>query len=293
MRNLLFFFTTFLASYVFSQSTASTLKIESGKPITLSWPDGRVAILKNYIQISPKISLDFQIHENTCNDFKGQICKYKIQFLESWSFMAWQKHPDAKKIGEIVKSTYGRIFEQEDYIAADSKDFYPIAKRLNPAEIECSDYSWIPGGGPSMSPKSVKIVRWENESMIENAETGLSENRTTGGAINVLLEKASSSQKLQIKSIKALTAGDFASTLLMFGDNVSWSLKDKNGELCQIAIKPAPLSSIFVPIDELKSQRPKAKDVLSLYLADSNELFYKPDGILEELMGWSYETDVE
>lgn len=288
----LFILTAFIGAQETIQSQTQTTMVqqEPGKPIIVKWSETHQGILKVYPQVSPVLSLPFRVHENLCAPTIGQTCVFKTQFSEPWIFLAWHKHPDSKKIGQIIKQkSSGEFLEDNDtFLASEFKNFFPqLAKKLKSASIECSDYSWIPGSGQKTAPNALMISRWEIEFMVPNQETGISENRTIGGVLNLELTKNKST--LELQKAKALTSGDFTPPTLVFGDNFSWTLKDKTGDSCQIAFKPGDFSRVQATLDELRSKRPDSKDIKSYILQSSDELLYFPDGVSSDLSGfWQF-----
>jgi hypothetical protein len=265
-------------SSVFAQSRP--LSIETGKPVILKWSDTHQGILKYQPRISPPFTIPFTVHENLCSNSAGQSCKLKTQLTNPLFVVVWYKHPDNTKIGRPV--SYGNeSLENEDDIevSAEFKKIYPqLTKNLSAASIECTDYSWIPGTrSAKVPPNQLKIARWESEFMLPNEDTGVTENRTIGGAINVSLEK-SKENSLLIKDIQAITGDQFQVLSLVFGDNFSWVIKDATGESCQIAFKPGSLQEALSVSQQLRANTSEPSEMLT-YIVGTDESLNRPDGV--------------
>ena len=276
--NMISFLICIFMSSVFAQSSLPS--IETGKPVILKWSDTHQGILKYQPRTSPTVAISFTVHENLCSTSAGQICKMKTQIANPWFVVVWHKHPDISKIGQPVIYDNKPVESNDNImISAEVKNFYPLlTKKLTPAAIECDDYSWIPGALSSKSPpNNLKIARWESEFMLPNEDTGVTENRTVGGAINVSLQK-SNDNSLVIKDIKALTSDDFLSSSLVVGDNFSWVLKEASGNSCQIAFKPGSLRDVEVALDQLRANAPQPAALLT-YIVGTDESINMPDGI--------------
>lgn len=272
------FLICFYISSVFAQS--SPLSIEVGKPVILKWSDTHQGILKYQPRISPVFTIPFTVHENLCGSATGQTCKLKTQLTNPFFVVVWDKHPDKTKIGRPVMFNDEALDNKDDVeVSAEFKKIYPqITKNLSTASIECADYSWIPGTqSPKSPPNQLKIARWESEFMLPNEDTGVTENRTIGGAINVSLQK-SKENSLLIKDIQAITADQFQVLSLVFGDNFSWVIKDASGESCQIAFKPGSLQEALMASEQMRANIAKPSDLLT-YIVGTDESLNRPAGV--------------
>lgn len=269
-----------------SQQFLGTVTLEQGQPPSISWPGGYQAVLKSSRAVSPEIEVKFQVFENTCNDFQGQRCTYHMQISDIWSFLVWSNHPEPEKVGKQIYSS-GNLAEHDFNVTSDNKHLFPVlGQGLMDSYITCEDYQWLPKNNGRES-QELKIARWGNEYMVANQETGLSENRTISGAINVNIQIDPESHALTIRSMDALTVGDFGPPILTFGDNFSWSVADENGDLCQVAFKPEGIQAIAAALGKLESQRPDHRDT-DFYYYGSDERFKVKgnDSILDEFIRW-------
>jgi hypothetical protein len=285
MTIISFFIGIFMSS-VFAQSSLPS--IEPGKPVLFKWSDTHQGVLKYQPRTSPTVIIPFTVHENLCSTPAGQICKMKTQIANPWFVVVWHKHPDTSRIGQPVIYDNKPVESNDNIvISAELKKFYPLlAKKLTPAAIECDDYSWIPGAPSTKAPpNTLQIARWESEFMLPNEDTGVTENRTVGGAINVALQK-DNDNSLLIKDIKALTSDLFQSPSLVVGDNFSWVLKEASGHSCQIAFKPGSLTDVEVAIDQLRANAPQPATLIT-YIVGTDESLNMPDGIGDSLSFWN------
>lgn len=187
-----------------------------------------------------KLSVPFQVTENTCNSHVNMYCEYRGAFGADFIGLTWKTHPDASKVNTSAKvrmkgivGNYQDIFELNIY-GAEKKMKTPIIAAALPMEsIVCKDYSWLPQG-KSEAPEKVNVSRWDVELMFTNPETGLTENRTFGVAVKVNLIK-NSEGSLDIKEVKKYTG---STTTAFFGDIWSFVLPTGSGDFCFVSMKP-------------------------------------------------------
>lgn len=241
----------------------ATVIEEKGTPFQVRWLDGRVATLMISHGRPPEFRLPFEVTENTCNGRERIVCNYLPSFEIVRYQLKWTIHPDPEKVGADVSFVFsgpdGNKFKYPvsdlKILSISSKSFTPIlASRLGEDLFVCSDYSWLPGGSGSVPPSSVALNRWETESMFENPETGLQENRSNGGAIGVELE-AVEGDRLKISKVEAFTSRS-TNTSLVEGDLISWILGQPGGQYCQYTLK-VDLTAAEKTVNEFLVNPPK------------------------------------
>lgn len=228
----------FLLSWAISLSAFSAAKVfkEKGKPVEVHYDDGRKAVL--VIDREPVLIAEapFGIYESTCNTNTKPVCNYKSSVLLDRIQVQWSVHPDEKQIGKpvILKLSDGTFTAAFDFAFKFAGSKYagdPTVEVFPDDELTCDRYDWLPGG-KTEAPSKLVVPRWDCELMQNNPETGLSENRIIGGAIDLLLEK-SEKGNLTVKSAKA-----FAGLPVLFqGDVIALVLNDGE-EFCHISLKP-------------------------------------------------------
>lgn len=242
---------------------AGVFDFTPGKPLTMSWDDGRVATLRvTSLTIPKQLGISFQVFDNDCTSAKGMKCVYKTSFRTFWAQMVWTKHSDPTKIGSIVqrKSTNGPepLEETVTTLGLESNYLPELSQGLPPTQIECADFSWLPTETKN-APAKIEIDRWEGEAMFPNPETGNTENRTVVGAVNLELS-SNGPGAMTIDRIGAFTAsGPFFSQILIFGDVNALTMKKPTGETCDVSLKPGGLGEVQNNIGNALLKRPDAK----------------------------------
>ncbi|MES2962986.1 MAG: hypothetical protein V4760_03785 [Bdellovibrionota bacterium] len=246
-----------------SNPGAGQLDFTPGKPLTMSWDDGRVATLRvTSLTIPKQLGISFQVFDNDCTSAKGMKCIYRSSFRNHWAQFVWTKHSDPSKIGSIVqkKSSNGVEPLEESIMSTglESKFLPELTQGLLPTEIECADFSWLPTGTLN-APANLMIDRWEAETMFMNEETGNTENRTFGGAVNLELS-SKAPNVLKIDRVGAFTAsGPFFTQILILGDVNALTLTKPTGETCDVSLKPGGLGEVQNNIGNAETKRPDAK----------------------------------
>ncbi len=252
------------------------LIFEAGKPITLTYQDGRVAALKVYRSVIPNLTVSFEVFENLCASSQGQSCQYHFSAKEVWMPLVWTHHPNPEKIGKPVhaKGNPEQKFAVEDFIVSDAKQFFPIlGQGLSSTRFSCDNWSWLPGGSAQTPPRQTLIKRWGSETMIPNPETGINENTTLGGATNVEFRVTPNNELELVKMRSIEKVQNFSSDLLIFGDNVSFTMKMLS-DSCQISIKPGSFDNAGLILQEASARRPQPEEIDQFYIFGDDELSF-------------------
>ncbi len=201
--------------------------------MTVDFKDGRVAQLRQGYLKPIHLTTQFKITENTCTGRENIQGKLLTALQFNFMGLSWTEHPTPEKKGKevILKETgNGQVLTVDsNFLTFSNRKLFPIAAKDLPNDFfEISDLSWY----PSQDTNSLKFVRWDVEAMVTNPETGLSENRTVGLAMDVLYQKIGEN-RFQLANI----THDIGSTFSFFSGDI-WSLiLKKEDEFCQISIK--------------------------------------------------------
>jgi len=212
---------------------------EIGKPVSVTWPDGRKAVLS--IDREPVLTLQvpFGLAENTCSTAGTPKCQVDSAFRFVRYAFLWVNHPQPEKVGRVLVKNYGG---SENYPLIDSVNVNSVQKysgfssgnELPKDRIACEAYDWLPGGTTS-APLNLEVPRWDCEAMSINPETGLMENRIIGGAVNVQLQRDEKGG-LEIQKIGAFIGPQPA---LFQGDIVALVMPVPGQKsFCQMSLKP-------------------------------------------------------
>jgi hypothetical protein len=225
-----------------------------GMPFLAIWPDGREAVLVVVHADSPMVDSSFKIADNECSNRQNMICRYHFVVRRFWSAMVWSKHPDTKKINQIVERAYSNSspFEKlEDEASISTAMSQVPALKMNaglPAhEISCADWSWLPGELKA-PPAKLSLSRWDAEEAFGNPETRLTENRTIGGLYGVELVR-SSTNRLRVVRVASLTGLAAQFDIPMLFPTVGMTALLADGNSCQVGLN-TNLRAEFIPIYE-------------------------------------------
>lgn len=211
-----------------------------GQVPTAVFADGREAEYRAARGTEFPIPVPFKVSENLCLPQKIGIefnANFKMRVDQAGWF--WTKHPDRAKIDQIL--IFGASGMQTPlftfaFVTNATAFKYPDLKGdFSHDELIVNDLSWLPG--MELGPHDFTVDVWNAEQMVNNSQTGLPENRISGGANGVHFKNAGNG-KLEIEfidSVFSLRAEDAA--FAMIGDVVSWQWQ-ANGQRCQIAFKP-------------------------------------------------------
>ncbi|OQW48483.1 MAG: hypothetical protein A4S09_04705 [Proteobacteria bacterium SG_bin7] len=222
------------------QPEKPTIIAEKGKPPMAIWKNGREATGMFRINDAVFVDIPATVYENSCTGFTGVKCNFRSGIRAHHIAMIWTKHEDAKRVGQILKWSFKNNNDPKDLLPGDfffgpaDHIRYPEAAKDSPKfdTMTCDDYRFLPSD-PFMAPYN-RIKRWETEIMDTNPETGMPENRSTGGALDVELFPDSTKNLLEVR-VRGVFVGR---NLMLQGDIVSWTMADKNKQICQIGLKP-------------------------------------------------------
>lgn len=253
----------------------------AGQPVSVDFQDGRIAVVKkSAVSANDQLSIPFQVFDSLCADARGMSCVYRLSFRTVFYFLAWSQHPDAAKVNQPLKRIFpagtviseeGRKIENSDFYSGTEGHLFPVVTQGLPvAQVECDDFSWLPTKTKE-APAALEALRWDSEMMMENPETGVNENRTTGGGAHISLRR-SSPRSLAISSVGAFTSQyGFNNGALVVGDVSTMTLDDQKGGYCSVELKPGGLADVTAQVRNLKSQRVDPAKETNIYLYGSDE----------------------
>lgn len=233
------FITVFMCLSFVSQAVAATQVIkEKGKPIQIIWEDGRKAQIS--IDQEPNLTIEFPfgLDENTCNEVKKVDCAFKGSIRIDRYRAEWTAHPDATKVGKLIlhKGNNGGIRPFLDFQFRSSAERLlglPSALTMPADEMSCKSYAWLPGVAENTVPQTIDIPRWDCEAMSVNPETGLTENRVIGGAIDLHMSQNANGVMI-IEKVRTLIGPQ---PTIFQGDIVAMVHRTSDG-YCQQSLKP-------------------------------------------------------
>lgn len=250
-----------------------------GQPVRVKWEDGRVAILRGYYGHKYPVKVPYKITESTCRPIAPVNCEHSYEIIKGKVLAQWEKHPDPSRAGQWLKAKMNNlILHTEALYGRGHLPLYPqptALQSLARQALTCPDFSWT---GLS-APTEVMVQNWENEIMIVNPETGVSENRSISGHMNVVL-KSVSPQVMEIANEGIVTSEFIPVVGLTAAQNLT--LQTTEGGNCLVAA-----SSRDVPAN-LFSPEPLDPELMKntlIWMTDSKEpLFYSPSYGPEEQM---------
>jgi len=298
-----------------------TAEADPKKPITVSFPDGRQATLKVSESSKTDVTIPFSVEETTCSEYRPRSCRLIAEFQFSSYRLIWTKHPDKKKINQLVKT-----FDQGDGTSSASRsaqereafdesvlwsfeDYQLIPDRqMKPMRIECDDFRFMTGDPKEKrAPEAIQIIEWASELMSENFETDVEENRTVSGALDVRLERVAEGA-LRIQSIGTLVSR-FSLPDLIDGDLIGWTLPlngaQSSSAFCDVTLKldvqsVIPVAqklqreSVEAPShDFIREQRPFEWQRLAVSLLRSQRGLVDPYNVLAQLNLIDVSTEVQ
>lgn len=260
------------AALAASANPAPTGKIaeiiqKDGQPLAFRFADGREAVLKVSSVDSEVVSTQFKITDNTCSDRQNMTCAYKFALRRYFAAMVWTKHPDASRVGQIVKR--GAEYPGQptmtsfdplsaDYVLVAGLDFSAtktdLGRGLPAHEIQCDDFSWLPGASKE-APNRLHLSRWDGENNEPNPETGTNENRTNGGAFGLDLMRVDA-KTLRVTKVSALSGGAVNLDILTLAPTGSLTMLSSDGEICQTGISSKGVTEILPIYNKLEAKRP-------------------------------------
>lgn len=211
--------------------------------MTVRFEDGREAVVSLALADTFDLPLNFEVSENSCTPVVGVRCRFYMGLQVGKMALVWSHHPDPSRLNTVVKirtTPTGSFYPREStvtYLGADRKLMPKAAHHLPKDRMVCEDWGWLPGGSVATPPASIQVLRWENEQMLTNPETGLSENRLTGGAHGVLM-RSDFARELVVEDVQYYV-GVSAIPALFLGDiaGLTWLLP--SGDFCETSLKAA------------------------------------------------------
>jgi hypothetical protein len=278
----------------------ATVEVTNGKPVIFRFKDGREATLKSASIDSELIKSVFQVADNNCSNRQNMKCTYNFMFRLYRLVLIWTKNPDGSRLGKPLNRVTeymgpnGKI-RQTLPIETPSLSLGggPLSRKKYPSlsiglpshEIECDDFSWLPGGSTS-APATLHVSRWDGEDNVKNPETGFGENRTVGGGNGVELVR-STPHSLRIESVNALTGSLRNFDLFNLSPTLSLTMYAKDGEICQTGLSSnlAAEAQVYFPklLERLQSEV-TPKD----YIIGSDQLMEQP-GAADGYKRWLFE----
>ena len=151
-----------------------------GKPLRISWEDGREASLMVSRTNTKYLKLPFSITENSCTHVNSTHCFYTIPLQREFMELRWSRHPRPEKIGKLVLDSSNNstnnpytLFRSSFLIDIFSEDYDASLHLAEKPFLECEPLGWFPQHGN----QPASISNWLNQTMKTNMETGLNENR--------------------------------------------------------------------------------------------------------------------
>lgn len=242
--------------------------------------------------IAPMVlEVPLTIFENSCNEVLTSRCRFLAGIHYHRVHFLWTKHPDPQKIGKSVRTRIKNITQYSDFfpsrsiLFAGNKITSPLAAQsVADDELVCDNYNFLPQN--PFSGSHLQILKWESEAMVINSELRVAENRSIGGALNVeLLPEANQHLKLKVKGGYT----DLFNTPLAYGDVISLTLKNGNGGLCQIGIKPDMSTAAAKHLKYFN----EPEETLQPYLGGYDDLSWKVLDSLDLTLKHPENTEVE
>jgi hypothetical protein len=223
-----------------------------GKPVEVTWPDGRKA--KMIYGTNPPMTAEvpFLITDNQCTGIVDEVtgnlgCRIKTSYKAISLSLRWTSNPDPTKIGKVVirhaDERLGRNIAMHIGGAIISTDVwrYPrVAAGIPSNEITCDDYSWLPGSSGKTAPKKVHLYRWSVEYDLVNPETKNNENGEVGDAFDLDFNRLPDGH-LKNDYIAALSPVPAYPIIgASFGNNlrIALSVRKPDGSSCLVQTNP-------------------------------------------------------
>lgn len=218
----------------------------NGEPIRYVWQDGSQAILMIQRTKPYGVPVPFGVTESLCEDRNDRFpknCTYHIANQDTLVELRWEKHPDASKVGQVVKVAYESTSSTPERLTLNqSRTASEQMVKMLPGEtkmrdeISCDDFRWISGSKDANAPEEVVIPSWSGELMIGNGESGQNENRAYTGAYNLRLTRIDD-HTMGIAGVGSFYS-KFSGSVGIIGEVSAVVFRQTNGELCQATVKP-------------------------------------------------------
>lgn len=215
------------------------IAVGKDRSITIHWLDGREA--KAMFEIRPPATghIQLKFNENSCFPEAPQPeCKIVASSLQLNSNLLWSKHSRTELIGKFVKcKSYSELKE----VALDTPVFteanlltskIPEVQNISRSRLVCDQFQWLTGNKTAVAGATIKIPLMTSEFMFPNNETLRSENRSFGGAYNMILKFETPQQAAFDIGHQVFAMG--VTTSPFIGSVLHINLQDRNKEDCSI-----------------------------------------------------------
>jgi hypothetical protein len=247
--------------------------------IAMAFEDGREAQLLTVGSGILTYPVDMKMTENLCHpEFAKPDCRIILRLESTRIRVIWTKHPDASKIGQIVKyvssagSAANTIFEDFGIIQDEEK---------NPSLLICDDYRWMTGKTEKAIPRNNLILSWGTETNFTNGETNQNENLTFSGAFNMEMN-ALFGQMYQMKSKQYISFSESNLALVSGGPSTLVIRNSKTQDLCQIQFN--------TDLTLARSASDRSEEQLKKGLYEKRPI--NPNTRMQALMSFSYLSSV-
>lgn len=213
----------------------------TGQKITAVYNDGREAELRFTRGETFPVPVPYKVSENLCKPGEvGAEFNSNIRLRLDRVAWFWTKHPDATKVNGVVVAQYPNgqanpLFSFA-FVTKTMLVRYPdLSGDLGLDEYTFGNLSWLPGMENGLTDFTIPV--WNAEAMTPNSQTGIPENRVTGGAVDVRMKKINDTTVVMesLGSVHALPIVGYA--FAMIGDVVTWKWQ-MGGQPCVISSKP-------------------------------------------------------
>jgi hypothetical protein len=230
--------------------------------------ENREAMVYSSFSDPLQFNLPIQITENLCEKKTTlQKCSLNVSFSQDHIVLRWTKHPDANRVGEIVKSVFkpsegdeitntiegvfGSSFYTQ-YLNSDNQDARQFKDNLT-----CDNFDWL---SDNFNENKLLVQSMNSESMNKNVHTDINENITNLSINDVTLLK--NENTLQFQNVGKILSTNFLFLLYPAGDISTWHKLNKNGESCQISFSHSIRSAaVGIDLDQNYKKNPNFKPI--------------------------------
>jgi hypothetical protein len=215
---------------------------QKGKPIQITWPDGREASSFKRSVKPLRLSQPLQITENLCVPTAPRVsCTYNMDLKIEAMDIRWVRHPDASRVGKIV----GRYESGTRHAMWTSplKYLAPVSTNdLKEDELVCERWDWLPGGEKKSPPATLKMSSLEGDYNMENYFIDSAVNQGFSGVYDVSWKRTEEGSLKMIKSGKVFAQSKFFAPPFL-GFMMSFTIenpkaKSPQEKYCQITARP-------------------------------------------------------
>lgn len=240
---------SYYAYYLEPEKIPTVTKDAAGE-ISMTYSDGRVLTVGVNTQVVKNIELPGKITEITCLPLSMKTsCNAYTDLLNKTYSIVWKSHPDSTKIGKAIQARdpIGNFTTEpffQSYLESYEQRFFryrrhsPVTEeersRLEVSRLQCDSQDWYQALKDSFAgeTETLRVNEWVQESMQENPETMISENRTGEAQFGVHLEEQGDA--LSLTYIEYPTINDNDSMFLFFGDVIGLNFV-KGPEVCNLS----------------------------------------------------------